>query len=205
MAIQKKETVQAIMEAGREEFLSCGYEKASMRRIAQKASVTTGAIYGYFASKEALFEALTGDVVYGLLDWYRQVHEEFAQLPPENQPGRLTSVVEEYIPQMIHYIYENFEAFRLFFSGGNPAVCEDFMDQLAKIEEKSSREFLAAMRQIGKTMPEMSDTLIHILCRSFFQQIQEFVSHEVPEEQAVHDALILSRFQHAGWLSLIES
>ena len=44
-------TVTAILEAGKKEFLTYGYEKASLRRIAKEASVTTGAIYGYFPGK----------------------------------------------------------------------------------------------------------------------------------------------------------
>ena len=59
MGTQNRDTAAAILEAGRKEFMEYGYEKASLRRIAKEASVTTGAIYGYFAGKEALFAALT--------------------------------------------------------------------------------------------------------------------------------------------------
>ena len=34
-----------ITRAAHEEFLSCGYQKASLHKIAEKAGVTTGAIY----------------------------------------------------------------------------------------------------------------------------------------------------------------
>lgn len=80
-------TVTAILEAGKKEFLTYGYEKASLRRIAKEASVTTGAIYGYFPGKKALFDALTSDTAEELLDLYRKEHRDFAALPPEQQPG----------------------------------------------------------------------------------------------------------------------
>lgn len=44
-------TRQEILEVGKQEFMKYGYEGASLRRIAKEASVTTGAIYGYFPSK----------------------------------------------------------------------------------------------------------------------------------------------------------
>ena len=43
----------------RRNFSHMDNEKASLRRIAKEASVTTGAIYGYFPGKKALFDALT--------------------------------------------------------------------------------------------------------------------------------------------------
>lgn len=82
---QSSSTASAILEAGKKEFLTFGYEKASLRRIAAEASVTTGAIYGCFSGKEAIFEALTGEVSQTLVDMYTNVHREFAVLSPEKQ------------------------------------------------------------------------------------------------------------------------
>lgn len=134
---QSSSTASAILEAGKKEFLTFGYEKASLRRIAAEASVTTGAIYGCFSGKEAIFEALTGEVSQTLVDMYTNVHREFAVLSPEKQ------------------------------------------------------------------VEELDDTLVHILCRSFFQQLQEFISHDLPRERALSCALLLGRFQHAGWAGIL--
>lgn len=51
-------TQKRILDAGKSEFLEKGFKSASLRSIAQKAGVTTGAIYGYYPDKEALFGAL---------------------------------------------------------------------------------------------------------------------------------------------------
>ena len=72
MGTQGNDTRLAILEAGKQEFLKYGYEGASLRRIAREACVTTGAIYGYFPGKEALFEELTGDAADGLMEGYRK-------------------------------------------------------------------------------------------------------------------------------------
>lgn len=47
-----------IMEGARATFLARGFDGASMNDIARKAGVSKGTLYVYFASKEALFEAL---------------------------------------------------------------------------------------------------------------------------------------------------
>lgn len=47
---------QAIEEAGLELFLSEGYERASVERIASKVGIARGTFYLYYADKHALFE-----------------------------------------------------------------------------------------------------------------------------------------------------
>ena len=197
-------TVTAILEAGKKEFLTYGYEKASLRRIAKEASVTTGAIYGYFPGKKALFDALTSDTAEELLDLYRKEHRDFAALPPEQQPARLNEITEQYIPWMVNYIYDHFEVFKLLLCCGAQEARDRYFDRLAAVEEQSCRDFIKAMESLGHSAEGMSNTLIHILCRSFFQQLHEFVSHDLPREQAITCAVTLSRFQHAGWVRTME-
>ena len=58
--MNKKEqtTLNRIFSAALQEFLEKGYQSASLRNIVKMAGVTTGAFYGYYKSKEELFEAL---------------------------------------------------------------------------------------------------------------------------------------------------
>lgn len=203
MGTRGTSTVMDILEAGKKEFLTYGYEKASLRRIAKEANVTTGAIYGYFPGKEALFDALTGDVSETLVEMYVKMHTDFAALPPREQPDQLDWVTEHQVPWMVNYIYDHFDVFKLLLCCGFPGARESFFDRLASVEEQSCLDFMKAMKSLGHQVPEMNDTLIHILCRSFFHQLQEFVSHDVPREQALSCALVLSRFQHAGWIRIM--
>ena len=47
-------TLERIQEAAMTEFLDKGFLGASLRQIVKNAGVTTGALYGYFSSKEAV-------------------------------------------------------------------------------------------------------------------------------------------------------
>ena len=164
---QSSSTASAILEAGKKEFLTFGYEKASLRRIAAEASVTTGAIYGCFSGKEAIFEALTGEVSQTLVDMYTN------------------------------------DEFKLLLCCGAPGSAEAFIARLAGVEEQSCFDFVEAVKSLGYQVEELDDTLVHILCRSFFQQLQEFISHDLPRERALSCALLLGRFQHAGWAGIL--
>ena len=51
-------TLESIQQAAMQEFLDKGFLGASLRQIVKSAGVTTGAFYGYFSSKEALFASI---------------------------------------------------------------------------------------------------------------------------------------------------
>ena len=61
-------TLHLILSAAMQEFLEKGFKSASLRNIVKTAGVTTGAFYGYYDSKEELFEALVGEHYNFLLD-----------------------------------------------------------------------------------------------------------------------------------------
>ena len=71
-------TLELIHGAGMREFLEKGYKSASLRNIVKTAGVTTGAFYGYYDSKEELFEALVKDQYDWFLDCFRNAVCRFA-------------------------------------------------------------------------------------------------------------------------------
>jgi AcrR family transcriptional regulator len=58
---QKAETFVDIMRSAEELFMRQGYEKTSMREIADHSGLTKGALYHHFASKEDLLERMCAD------------------------------------------------------------------------------------------------------------------------------------------------
>ena len=115
----------------------------------------------------------------------------------------LNVVTEECVPWLVNYVYDHFEAFKLLLCCGAPGCGERFFDRLAEVEEQSCHDFVAAVEQMGYPVPKLGDALIHIVCSTFFRQIQEFVDHDIPREEAMFCSLILSRFQHAGWKKIL--
>lgn len=78
-------TLEKIQEAARAEFLDKGFQGASLRQIVKNAGVTTGAFYGYFSSKEALFNALVEPHATALMGKFMEAQISFAELPEEQQ------------------------------------------------------------------------------------------------------------------------
>ena len=58
MESKTPDTLEKIQQAALDEFSEKGFLGASLRQIVKHAGVTTGAFYGYFSSKEALFASI---------------------------------------------------------------------------------------------------------------------------------------------------
>lgn len=65
-----------LLEAGKSVFLEMGFRDASLRGIAAKLGVTTGAIYRYYTDKEALFDAIVSGPAEELVNRYRNSQQE---------------------------------------------------------------------------------------------------------------------------------
>ena len=55
---KRGETRDVIIQAAAKVFFENGFEKTSVKMILEEAHVVTGSFYHFFASKEALFEAV---------------------------------------------------------------------------------------------------------------------------------------------------
>lgn len=95
MSEAEQTTLHLILLAAMQEFLEKGYKSASLRNIVKTAGVTTGAFYGYYDSKEDLFEALVGEHYNFLLERFCKAQKEFAEIPPKEQPDNLSSTSGE--------------------------------------------------------------------------------------------------------------
>ena len=85
MEEKSPDTLKKIEQAAMEEFSDKGFLGASLRQIVKKAGVTTGAFYGYFSSKEALFTAIVEPHAAALMGKFMEAQTSFAELPDEQQ------------------------------------------------------------------------------------------------------------------------
>ena len=83
------DTMVKIQQAALEEFSDKGFLGASLRQIVKNAGVTTGAFYGYFSSKEALFASIVEPHATALMGRFMEAQIGFAELPEEEQPRHM--------------------------------------------------------------------------------------------------------------------
>lgn len=96
--------LERIHAAAQAEFLKKGYQGASLRNIVKTAGVTTGAMYGYYDSKEALFAALVDESYRHVLDTYRAAVFGFEALRPEEQVAQMGDVGKNCMRELLTYM-----------------------------------------------------------------------------------------------------
>ena len=62
---------------------------------------------------------------------------------------------------------------------------------------------MEVLRRLGRDIPELSQSLCHIIASGMFNGIFEIVVHDMPKEQAMRYVDQLRDFYTAGWLKLI--
>ena len=196
-------TQKRILEAGKAEFLKKGYENASLRSIAGKAGVTTGAIYGYYPDKAALFGTLVSEPANHLRDWYLSVQREFDTFPAEYKEKQMHGYTSHALEEFISYIYDHFDAFKLVVCCSAGTEYEHYIDSLLEIEVEHTRRFIEALRSLGYNIPSIDDDMSHILSSAFYYGIFETVAHDMTREQALEYIRTLNKFYSAGWDTIL--
>ena len=146
-------TLHLILSAAMQEFLEKGYKSASLRNIVKMAGVTTGAFYGYYGSKEDLFEALVGEHYNFFLDRFCRAQKEFAAIPPEEQPDNLSSTSGECMYEMLLYAYEHLNEFKLILCCSEGTRFSKLIDEMVEIETKGTHDYLAVLEKLGRPAP----------------------------------------------------
>ena len=196
-------TRENILQAGKHEFLCKGFRDSSLRNIAKEAGVTTGAFYGYYKSKEALFEALVEEPYATMMAAYKQAQETFAALPPQEQPQHMGDISGDCMDWMTDYIYQHFDAFKLLLCCSQGTKYEGMVHQMVEIEVQATHRFLEVLRTLGQNVRPMDAQLEHILISGMFSAFFEIVIHDMPQEQARGYIKELREFYTAGWQKII--
>lgn len=203
MESKAPDTLERIQQAALDEFSEKGFLGASLRQIVKHAGVTTGAFYGYFSSKEALFASIVEPHAAILMSKYVDAHISFSELPAEEQPEHMGVESEAYIHWMVEYVCQHREPVKLLFCGAEGTGYENFIHNMVELEVESTFRYMETLRRLGYNIPELSPSLCHIIASGMLGGLVEIVVHDIPQEQAMWDVEQLRTFYTAGWLKLM--
>lgn len=200
---KEQSTLERIHEAAKSEFMEKGFRAASLRNIVKMAGVTTGAFYGYYDSKEKLFEALVGETAEYVLNIFCNTIDNFEELSGEEQTKQMLDISQDVLMQIFDYIYENKDAFKLIITCSEGTKYTDFIHQLVMREEESTYTYMETLRNMGYSVEPLNKKLIHIISSGLFSGICETIIHDMPKEEAREYLSQLKRFYSAGWSELL--
>ena len=196
-------TLARIHQAARSEFREKGFQGASLRNIVKSVGMTTGAFYGYYKSKEALFEALVGAHYRYLVGRFCQAQKEFARLPRDRQPEVLGDFSGACMFDMLHYAYDDLEECQLLLCAAEGTQFAGLVDKMVQIETDATHDYMEVLEELGRPVPEIDLRLEHILITGMFRTFFELIIHAMPLPEAENYLREMRTFYTAGWMKIM--
>lgn len=199
MSTKAEDTEKNILNTARKHFLKDGFSGASLRNIVKDAGLTKGAFYKYYPTKEALFDALTDPYIEHIYQIYDRVVEDFEKLSAKEQTSNMSDTSGDGMDQMIDYIYEHYDNFRLLLKCGDSGKFETFIHNMVDREMRSSLEYVKKMKEDGIEIPIVGESLMHMIYTGFFSSTFQIIEHDIDKETAKRNVHKLREFNTGGW------
>lgn len=203
MGEAERDTRGQILEAAKAEFLAKGFQHASLRGIVRAAGVTTGALYGYYDGKEALFDALVRECYEHVMGEFRGALMAFAELPIEQQPENMGAVSRRCMREMLLYMHEHRDEFHLLLCSTEGTRYASMLEEAVDLEIAATHRYYRVLEQLGSPAPAIDERLEHILVTGMMNAYFEIIVHDMPLESAFRYLDELSDFYTAGWTKIM--
>ena len=197
MPRNKAESHERIVAAAKDEFLTYGFENASMRRIAANAGITASGLYKHFPNKEEMFAHLVQPMLDEFFVLYRQKEQE--EHDAIEQVGAAAAFLNEDALYTMEFIYDHLDAFRLLVCCSQGTRYENYAHKLAELEEESSLKYIEALRRHGDHVPAFDRKDFHLLVSANVEAVLQPIRHGFTRKEAMHYAETINTFFSKGW------
>ena len=193
MLRDKTATYEKIIRCMKEEFLTFGYEKASLNRVPAKVGITTAGLYKHFKNKEDMFFSLVKDT----LDAFHSVAASSThQMETETEYNPFD---DDWAMFWVDFIYKHYVGVKLLICCSKGSAYENFEEDLIRKEAEANKEYADILRASGKMKKEISDMQWHILATAYVHLIFEVVRHDMTREEAIDHMQFVRDLLYPGW------
>lgn len=200
MPRDKTATHAKVMEAAREEFLENGYEKASMRSIADRCGMTAAGIYRHCRDKEDLFEQLVSPAVNNLKSWTEGHVSRYSQsMQAEEKAGWQDSMVD----MIREVVYPHMEDYHLLLVKSQGSKYGNYLHDMTEKIQQRFWNYLPCIRSMGYPVWDISEKELHLLMTAYITALFEPVIHNYSLEEALTCLNTVEAFFLPGWKKLM--
>lgn len=181
---------EALLKAGREEFLDKGFERASLRKICEKAGVTTGAVYFFFENKEDLFHQIVAGTV-------KQLNSLAKELTAEEFEGSGASSASD--QKLMEFLWNNRREVKMLLEKAEGTRYETFKDDIFSQMETNFSLFFQKYGNL-KEDKNLTRVLVEMRMRGYMELIYGGYSLE----EVLRLSELIGYYADGGFQSLLE-
>ena len=180
MQVQKEEMREDIVAAAEYEFLLHGYNGASIRTIAKRANTTIGNVYNYFKNKEALLDAIVGEIPKQIIDGLHKPYEAVC-----NQVEQGIVRVDPMLSYELQYDLLLSNASIILLEGCEGTKYENFNDEIRKALYKRILEYLGKSSRSSKKISADVQLYINTIVATILHAVIYVAKTKTSQEEGV--------------------
>lgn len=200
MALRDTSLDEKITAAAWREFSAKGYTGASLRKIAEQAGVTVGAIQTRYPSKDALFVSLVQPLLTDAAATFLSVKADYYADVPGSLLDQLKSSMRAESAEILRVIFAHYDEAILLFERSAGSSIAGFYDGLVQRKISESAAFFRA-----KGEPVVDDKLLGMLISLQFDTYRRIVREYPDRAEAQRTMNALMTYHFAGWTAIFDA
>lgn len=202
MAVSDRSIDPRILECAKQEFLSLGFERASLKQICQAAGVTTGALYKRYKGKDDLFSAVVSETLTSLDAEIRRRTVTDVHTMSDQQLIDAWDMNDSML-QWFHFLYGHKDGFTLLVKGSGGSSHSNFGHEFVEKMCVVTYDYYRESYRRGLAKYDISLEEMHIILSAFWQTVYEPFIHDFDwTKLEFHCAAVSRLFNWHGMLGM---
>ena len=188
-----------IMAAAKAEFMEMGFDKSSMRSIAERCGMTAAGIYRHCVDKADLFDQIVAPAVDRINAW---LDAHVAQYVDAVHHEERIQWRDSEIDMMREIVYPNMEEYHLLLAKSQGSKYENFLHDLTEGQQAQLLQYLPMLKAQGYAVRDITPKELHLLLSAYTTALFEPVIHNYSVEEALRCLTTVEAFFVPGWKQL---
>ena len=197
MAVKDPKLDQLIIQSARSEFLRSGYRKASLRKIAEQAGITTGALYTRYESKDALFRSLLKEFIDTMDNEVQPLSEQYSMALKTGDPMKFLAAVQREEDFYSDVMAKYYEESVMFLCRSEGSSLEQVIEAFKVKKIKDMTEILGRLAKPGANLDG-----VELLIAEQFTYYRMILEKGSTIEESRAGMETVKNFLDAGWHDL---
>lgn len=193
MAVRDHTLDKKIEQAAFTEFLENGFQNTTMRKIADRAGLTTGALYVRFENKDKLFCSLLTDVCLAVQHEFDVLRSMYYNAGS----GRFSDfqqAMKTESEMILRLIFDNYDAFTLLLCRSDGSSLENFFDTVVK---EKTEETLIFLKKYEADI--LNPIAVQLIISSQFALYRQIIRNGYSKQKAKDCMSIVMDYCAGGW------
>ncbi len=199
MAVKDHSLDDKIVKAATAEFLKCGFQDASLRQIAQRANISTGALYTRYENKDALFCSIIEDALCEISKEFEPMHKIYMEAQQSGTAEKMIEAIQQEEKVYLDIIFQYYDQCVLLFCKSEGSSVQSKLEQFM---EYKAKETVAYLKKISEQ--EVDADGIELILSEQFQCYRWILQKGMSKEKTISCLKTVEAFHEAGWRDLFE-